>query len=69
MRVPYPFNSPPSQVRRLQNQNIRLDWRTISEVNNYGFFVHRANANDSVWNELPNSFTAGLGTTNAPHAV
>jgi hypothetical protein len=48
------------------NNSIRLDWRTISEINNYGFYVHRKRENEVGWFELPNSFVAGHGTTNEP---
>lgn len=45
---------------------VRLDWRTISEVNNYGFYVHRKRMEEMEWHELPNSFVAGRGTTGEP---
>ena len=37
-----------------------LNWRTISETNNYGFWVVRD------LNEVPNSFIPGHGTTLEP---
>ena len=43
---------PPSQVI--------LEWQTLSETNNYGFFVLRNNV------ELLNVFIPGHGTTNVP---
>jgi hypothetical protein len=46
---------------------IRLNWRTISEVNNYGFYVQRRANSTEQWFEIPNSFVAGHGTTNEPH--
>ncbi len=48
------------------NNRVRLDWTTISEVNNYGFFVQKKRAGDTEWSEIPNSFVAGHGTTNVP---
>ena len=45
---------------------VRLDWGTLSEVNNYGFYVQRKLEADSVFTELPNSFVAGHGTTVEP---
>ena len=48
-----------------QNQ-IRLQWTTVSEVNNYGFYVERKQANESQFTEVSNSFVAGHGTTNQP---
>lgn len=46
---------------------VRLDWSTVSEVNNDGFFVQRWVAGTAAWEDLPNSFVAGNGTTSEPH--
>jgi hypothetical protein len=46
--------------------DIRLDWTTLSEVNNFGFYVQRRAADDPVYDTLPNGFVAGHGTTNTP---
>ena len=46
---------------------VRLDWRTLSEVNNFGFYLQRKREADSTWTELSNSFRPGYGTTNEPH--
>ena len=48
------------------NNAVRLDWRTISEINNYGFYVERRANDNGTFTELPNSFVAGRGTTNTP---
>lgn len=54
-------------ARTLDGGRVRLEWRTISEINNYGFFVQR-NILGSLdgWMDVPNSFIAGHGTTNEP---
>jgi hypothetical protein len=53
---------------RLVGQNTaRLSWSTISEINNYGFYIERRAANEIQFTELPNSFIPGHGTTNEPH--
>jgi hypothetical protein len=44
-----------------------LDWTTLSEHNNYGFYIQRKRENDPAWNELENNFIPGHGTTNEPH--
>jgi hypothetical protein len=54
-------------ARVLNANTVLLEWRTISEVNNYGFFVQRARSAAGPWTELPSSFVAGHGTTNEPH--
>jgi hypothetical protein len=50
----------------VQGQGVRLNWRTIGEVNNYGFYVQRKRQSETGWTEIPNSFVAGHGTTNEP---
>jgi hypothetical protein len=52
----------------LSSGHVRLDWRTLSEINNFGFNVERKRLTETHWDELPNSFVAGNGTTNEPHA-
>jgi hypothetical protein len=65
--------SPPLPVQlasftaRLRNSSVLLQWRTLSEINNYGFYVQKRRASEQVWNELAGSFVAGHGTTNEPH--
>ncbi len=44
-------------------KGILLEWSTISEENNYGFYVERRKENDSAFVDVPNSFVAGHGTT------
>jgi hypothetical protein len=46
---------------------ISLSWKTLSEVNDYGFYVQRRLPGDTTWTELAGSFTPGQGTTTAPH--
>jgi hypothetical protein len=45
---------------------VRLQWMTLSEINNFGFYVQRRRASESIWTELSNSFVPGHGTTNVP---
>jgi hypothetical protein len=49
------------------NGSVLLEWRTISELNNYGFFVERREESEPAFSELPNVFIPGHGTTNEPH--
>jgi photosystem II stability/assembly factor-like uncharacterized protein len=46
--------------------DVILEWMTISEVNNYGFFVQRRVHNMPVFGEIPNVFIPGHGTTIEP---
>jgi hypothetical protein len=53
--------------QRINATSVRLDWRTATELNNYGFFVQkRTAANGEQWDEIPGSFRPGRGTTSEP---
>lgn len=45
---------------------VQLDWSTLGEVDNDGFFVQRWVPDTAAWEILPNSFVDGSGTTSAP---
>ncbi len=45
---------------------VRLEWSTLSEINNYGFEVQSKRANAVEFQTIPNSFVPGHGTTNVP---
>jgi hypothetical protein len=45
---------------------VRLNWTTMSEVNNYGFSVQRSRDRIAII-DVPNSFVPGNGTTNERH--
>jgi hypothetical protein len=42
---------------------VKLDWTTVSEVNNYGFHVQRREGSVGTFADLPNSFVPGHGST------
>jgi hypothetical protein len=48
------------------SQGVRLDWGTLSEVNNYGFAIQRRGENQTEFASLPGVFIPGHGTTNDP---
>jgi len=50
----------------LGGTRVRLDWRTLSEINNYGVHVQRRGQNDSLFTEI-SPLIPGHGTTNEPH--
>jgi len=50
----------------INNHTVRLDWRTISEVNNYGFEVERAVGSPTGFVVITTSIIPGHGTTNEP---
>ncbi len=49
-----------------QSQSLRFDWRTISEINNFGFYLQRKDPATLAFEDVPNSFVAGHGTTSIP---
>jgi hypothetical protein len=51
---------------RLGENMVRLEWQTLSEINNYGFTVQRRAAADEVFTEIPGSFVPGHGTSIVP---
>jgi hypothetical protein len=53
-------------ARHLGGTRVRLDWRTLNETNNYGFFVQRRWQTDSTFTEI-SPLIPGYGTTNEPH--
>jgi len=50
----------------MKASGVRLDWCTVTEINNYGFYVQRKSAEESGFVVLPGSFVPGHGTTNEP---
>lgn len=50
----------------VSGNSVRLEWRTVSEINNYGFEVQRSIDRSGEFLTLPNSFVAGHGTTSIP---
>jgi hypothetical protein len=65
--APLPIQLASFTGRVQSNGSVLLQWRTISELNNYGFFVERKRESEPTFSELPNSFIPGHGTTNEPH--
>jgi hypothetical protein len=49
------------------NQTVELHWSTVTETENYGFYVQKSE-NMTDWADIASSFQAGYGTTVVPHA-
>jgi hypothetical protein len=49
------------------SNDVQVVWRTITETNNYGFYVQQSIDNTNSFADLPNSFVPGHGTTLMPH--
>jgi hypothetical protein len=48
------------------DRTVRLEWTTLSEINNYGFWIDRRRSDEPEFREIPSSFVAGNGTTLQP---
>jgi hypothetical protein len=46
---------------------VRLEWTTLSEIDNFGFEVEKSTEATGPYSTIPQSFTPGHGTTVAPH--
>ena len=52
----------------LNPNEVRLDWTTLTETNNYGFEVQKSPGAVNNYQTIPNSFVPGHGTTIQPHS-
>ena len=46
--------------------NVELRWGTLTEINNYGFYVQVKDTSSAVFTTVPSSFVPGHGTTTVP---
>ena len=46
---------------------VRVEWKTITEISNFGFYLEKRAESEQGFREIPNSFTPGQGTTLQPH--
>jgi len=66
--VPVPIQLASFTASRWNGTSIDLAWSTLSETNNFGFFVQRKAAGDAEYADLPGSFIPGHGTTTVPQS-
>ncbi len=50
-----------------EGNSVEVAWRTLTETNNYGFYIQRRTAASTAFEDLPNSFVSGHGTTMEAH--
>lgn len=48
-------------------RGVELQWRTLTETNNFGFYVQRRASSAVLFQEVPSSFRPGHGTSLVPH--
>jgi hypothetical protein len=46
--------------------HVRLYWATLSEINNFGFYIQRRQGNEESFVDVPGGFVVGHGTTSEP---
>lgn len=66
--APLPVQLASFTASRLSASSAQLNWRTISETNNFGFFVQRKSQSESAFLDIPGSFIPGNGTTSLPQS-
>lgn len=65
--VPVPIQLAWFNATVVSQAMVRLHWLTLSEINNYGFFIQRRSPPQMEFETLTNSFVPGHGTTLEPH--
>jgi hypothetical protein len=65
---PLPIQLSSFTARVTGANSIRLEWETMTELNNYGFEVQKSFSQSGNYATIPNSFVPGHGTTIEPHS-
>jgi hypothetical protein len=65
--VPLPVQLVAFTGSRGEPGEVALQWTTISEVNNFGFYVQRKKSEDQLFGDIPDSFVPGQGTSLVRH--
>ncbi|HEX9656188.1 MAG TPA: proprotein convertase P-domain-containing protein, partial [Bacteroidota bacterium] len=66
--VPLPVQLSSFSASVQNGTDVRLDWTTLTETNNFGFEVQRKGIGETGFETLPGSFVPGHGTTIEPHS-
>jgi|GEM_PF-3224744 len=64
---PLPIQLATFNAATLSKTSVKLNWETLSEINNYGFQVQRSPGNSGAFVSIPGAFIAGNGTTTVKH--
>lgn len=65
--VPLPVQLVAFTGSRGEPGEVVLQWTTISEVNNFGFYVQRKKSEDQLFGDIPDGFVPGQGTSLVRH--
>jgi hypothetical protein len=66
--VPLPVQLTDFRCAPIKDWSVTLEWRTLSEVNNYGFTVQRKPAEEETFADVAGGFVPGKGTTAGPNS-
>jgi uncharacterized protein (TIGR03790 family) len=65
--LPLPIQLHHLEATRVQNtSSVRISWGTLSETNNYGFYVQHRDSSSGEFTDIQGSFVPGHGTTLVP---
>lgn len=64
--LPVPIELASFRVAGWDGGGVTLEWTTVSETRNFGFFVQRRGSGETGFTDLAGSFVAGHGTTVVP---
>lgn len=63
---PLPIQLSTFSAYYLNNNSVIIEWETISEINNYGFYIEKFDHYRNIFITIEESFQAGAGTTLLP---
>jgi hypothetical protein len=66
MDFPVPIVLSKFTAMQREGGSVVLEWTTVSETNNFGFYVQRKRAEDAAFVDVAGAFVAGHGTTIVP---
>jgi hypothetical protein len=66
MDFPVPIVLSKFTAMQREGGSVVLEWTTVSETNNFGFYLQRKRTEDAIFADVPGAFVAGHGTTIVP---
>jgi len=64
--APVPIQLASLSATVMSQSEVRVEWSTLTEINNYGFEVEKSSDTPIDYETISNSFVPGHGTTNVP---
>ena len=63
---PLPIQLASFTAAPVSESQVRLNWTTLTEINNYGFEIQKSDTTQQQYQSIPHIFIPGHGTTNEP---